>query len=226
MTDAVGLNTNYNLLSNNTGYLNTSNTPAISSINNNSIFNTLNTTANSDYYGNDMFMSGIDFSELAQKTLGGTSQTTKSQQAQTSQAANSQTQTSQTQMAQAPTNQTQQQAFTGNNTKVQTDEINPEDLKDYLVNKDQTQETTTTEVAIKKSNKFKFLGALGGLIAPIVTAGIDGLKKGNFKNAFKLKELAITCPIIGVTGFAAGLLLDGLVNSSNAKKAQETEQAA
>jgi hypothetical protein len=220
MIDSVGLNTNYNLLSNNIGFGN-SLTNSITTTNNNSIFNTLNSTANTDYYNNDMFMSGINFSELAQNTLGGT------------QNSNIQTQNSQTD-SQLSTpeikNENNQQSFTGNDVQNLDNEINQKELENYLVNKYNNSENQTNENSIKKSNKFKFLGALGGLLAPIITTGIEGIKKGNLKSAFKLKQLAVTCPIIAATGFAAGLLLDCLINSSKAKNAQTktlmTQQAA
>jgi hypothetical protein len=221
MINSVGLNTNYNLLSNNIGVGN-SLTNSVTTTDNNSIFNTLNSTANTDYYNNDMFMSGINFSELAQNTLGGT------------QNDNNQTQNVQSDsknLTPEVKNLNNQQNFTGNNIQQNEDnEINPQELENYLTNRDNNEEGIISKNNTKKSNKFKYLGALCGFLAPIITAGIEGIKKGNLKNVFKLKQLAVTCPIIGVTGFAAGLLLDGLVNSSKAKNAQtktlENQQAA
>lgn len=70
----------------------------------------------------------------------------------------------------------------------------------------------------KKSNIGKLVGAIGGFLAPLA-GKVVGLCKGqNIKTLFNLKQLAITCPLIGAAGLGVGVLVDSYLDTKNAKK--------
>jgi hypothetical protein len=205
MSDLTGLNTNYGLGTNNLAF-GSSNIGANFGITNstNSIFNMNNALSNN--YCDDMLMNTIDFNALSQSSALGTTQT----------------------QAQAQTEATQNKTETSftSNPQTSNENIQSKELENYLVNRDEDTEKTEAGNTYKKSGAFKFLGAIAGLLAPIGSAAIDLFKGKSFKEAFKLKQLAITCPIIALTGFGAGMLLDGLVNSGRAKAANNTSTKA
>jgi hypothetical protein len=219
MTDAVGLNTNYSLGTSNLTTLGTNNigtTLGTTTSSTNSIFNMNNSLNNN--YSDDMFMNSIDFNALAQ-SLGTTTQ-----------AGNQAVATTQTQQQAQTQNQTPSQLTSLNQTETSftsnpqttNETLQTKELENYLVNKDKNLVKTEAGNTYSKSGKFKFLGAIAGLLAPVASAAIDLFKGKGFKEAFKIKQLAITCPIIALTGFGAGMLLDGLVNSGRAKEADNT----
>lgn len=77
----------------------------------------------------------------------------------------------------------------------------------------------------KKSNIGKLVGAIGGFLAPLA-GKVVGLCKGqNIKTLFNLKQLAITCPLIGAAGLGVGVLVDSYLDTKNAKKPLQQLQA-
>lgn len=77
----------------------------------------------------------------------------------------------------------------------------------------------------KKSNIGKLIGAIGGFLAPLA-GKVVGLCKGqNIKTLFNLKQLAITCPLIGAAGLGVGVLVDSYLDTKNAKKPLQQLQA-
>lgn len=77
----------------------------------------------------------------------------------------------------------------------------------------------------KKSNIGKLVGAIGGFLAPFA-GKVVGLCKGqNIKTLFNLKQLAITCPLIGAAGLGVGVLVDSYLDTKNAKKPLQQLQA-
>jgi hypothetical protein len=89
---------------------------------------------------------------------------------------------------------------------------------------EKTQAQTTTEEEPKGSNIAKILGAATGLVAPLVPKAFKLLKGGSFKELFKLKELAVACPIFGVVGLGMGMLLDSCIDSQKTKSQAEQNQ--
>ena len=74
----------------------------------------------------------------------------------------------------------------------------------------------------KKSNIGKLVGAI---LAPLA-GKVVGLCKGqNIKTLFNLKQLAITCPLIGAAGLGVGVLVDSYLDTKNAKKPLQQLQA-
>lgn len=77
----------------------------------------------------------------------------------------------------------------------------------------------------KKSNIGKLVGAICGFLAPLA-GKVVGLCKGqNIKTLFNLKQLAITCPLIGAAGLGVGVLVDSYLDTKNAKKPLQQLQA-
>lgn len=69
----------------------------------------------------------------------------------------------------------------------------------------------------KKSNIGKLVGAIGGFLAPLA-GKVVGLCKGqNIKTLFNLKQLAITCPLIGAAGLGVGVLVDSYLDTKMLK---------
>lgn len=189
MVSQVGLNTSVGAV-----MPQTSSTAASTTNTQGSLFTNYTSTPINDY-SNDIMMSGINFGQIA-TTLN------QAQQAQVS----AQTQ----QLPQQQTQQIQQSqqanpAFSGNGAR-QTQQV-----------KESQVSQTVEEQEPKSSNIAKILGAATGLLAPIVPKTINLIKGGKFKELFKLKELAVACPIFGVVGLGMGMLLDSCIDAKKAK---------
>jgi len=70
----------------------------------------------------------------------------------------------------------------------------------------------------KQSNIAKIGCAVLGFLAPLANKTIALLRGGKVKDLFKIKELAVTCPVIAVAGFGTGMLIDSCIDSYKAKK--------
>lgn len=161
-----------------------------------SLFSNYSSTPTNDY-SNDIMMQGLNFGQLATSL---------------SQGVPSQTQNQNTAQIPAQT-QTPQSAQSFSGQSQQADDT-----------QQQTAQTKTDEEP-KKSNIAKILGAATGLVAPLVPKALKLIKGGSFKELFKLKELAVACPIFGVVGLGMGMLLDSCIDSRNAKAQTEQNQA-
>lgn len=75
--------------------------------------------------------------------------------------------------------------------------------------------------ANKKSNIGKLLGGIAGFLAPLAGKVIGLCKGQSVKALFDLKQLAITCPLIGAAGFGVGVLVDSYLDTKNAKQPQQ-----
>ena len=82
-------------------------------------------------------------------------------------------------------------------------------------------DNNTQEAESGSSNKFKWLGAIGGILTPLAPKVVDLFKGGSFTKLFKSKALLSSCGILGVAGFGLGMLLDSCFSS---KKTQDTTQ--
>ena len=96
----------------------------------------------------------------------------------------------------------------------------------------------------KSSNRFKILGAAGGLLTPVVIKAKNLFKAGKLKGLFKdgklmkalkagkltkvftKKELLVSCPIFAVVGLGIGMLLDSCFATRKTKKEEQNTQVA
>lgn len=171
-----------------------------------SLFSNSSLPANS--YDNDIMMSGINFGQLT--TPINTQEVQNNNPVQTSNQA--QTQTS------VPSEQTQQTvlSFTQNKNIPQSEQsgIIPE-ISNLIA-------TESAQEEPKSSNIAKILGATAGLLAPLAGKVVGLFKGGSFKSLFKLKELAVTCPILGMVGLGVGMLVDSCIDSQKSKQQSNT----
>lgn len=98
--------------------------------------------------------------------------------------------------------------------------INAGELKDCLLERDTSLGKTENGNTYKKTNTSTIIGTILGFASPIVSAiiknkGLSGLITKNWKT------LAISCPALGLAGLVAGALIDKIVNTKNAQKADE-----
>lgn len=77
----------------------------------------------------------------------------------------------------------------------------------------------------KDSNIAKILCATGGFLAPLAGKLYSWAKGANPANLFKFKQLAITCPILGVAGLGVGMLLDACIDVTRQTKAEKIKEA-
>lgn len=77
----------------------------------------------------------------------------------------------------------------------------------------------------KKTNFWKTTLATTGFLIPIGGKVNKLAKGGKFTELFKLKPLALACPIIALGGFAIGAMADACTNSKRAKAADEAALA-
>ena len=86
-----------------------------------------------------------------------------------------------------------------------------------------TNQQTQSKNNDKPLGLIKYLTATGGILAPIITKAIHN---GTFKNIFKNKELAVSCPVLGIIGLGLGYLIERCTKSriSKAQAQQEVLQ--
>ncbi len=210
MTNPVGLNTslvgnNYNISQSNanTSALNTADKAKADSIFSNSAFSPVV----NDYNG-DFMMSNMDFSALAGQ-LNNQIQQTAPAQVQNPQPQSQNQTTSQVQNPVPQVAQNQTPAFTSNPQQPDMNGLNG---------------CLTDNTQAKKSNIGKVAGASLGFLAPIAGKIVDVCKGQAFKDVFKVKQLAVTCPILGVVGLGVGMLVDGFLNSKREKTVDKPQQ--
>lgn len=224
MTDTVDLNTN---LSDSTALYNTGNlAPAsvnVPSGTTGSVFNSdplslfsqnksTGFGSSSIFPGNgssnfqdDILMSGFDFDSLVYDPNTQTIMRDKTQQAQNQ--IQAQGQTAQTAVAQG---QSGIQNANGNTP-------NFSELDNYLI-----KDTNTNTPA--NSNIGKAAGAAIGCSLPLAENLLTGIKSGKFLKGLNWKQLAVTCPVVGLAGFGIGYVVDKLINQF--KQKPETQLSA
>ena len=74
-----------------------------------------------------------------------------------------------------------------------------------------------------KTSFTKKSGALIGFLAPLATGLYKVVKGAKVSDIFKLKELAVRCPVLAGVGFAIGVAIDGIINSMRAKSADNPQ---
>lgn len=164
-----------------------------SSINPASIFSTNGTSPMGNNYQNDIMMKNLNFGALAQSMGQNTAQN-----------ASDATQNSQIQSSA----QNQQTSFG------KTEDETKKAMAEYLKQNQSVQNESSQTP--KPSYLGKLLGFVGGLLAPLAGKAVKLIQGGNFKDLFKLKELAISCPILGVVGLGVGMLVDSCIDANKA----------
>ena len=174
-----------------------------SSLNPASIFSTNGTSPMGNNYQNDIMMKNLNFGALAQ-SMGQNSTQNASGTPQ-----NSQIQSSA---------QNQQTSFG------KTEDETKKAMTEYLKQNQSVQNSSSQ--TNKSSYIGKLLGFVGGLLAPLAGKAVKLLQGGSFKDLFKLKELAVSCPILGVVGLGVGMLVDSCIdaNKENKIKLPESQQ--
>lgn len=171
--------------------------------------------SSSNFQG-DLMMSGMDFDSLVYDPKTQTIMRDKTKQAQTAASAqnvsaavqNSTNQQNDLEFTSQGQNQTTQNNTQGN--------LNFSELNNYLVKKD----NTLTE----NSNIGKAGGAVIGFTAPIAEKLLSGAKSKTFLKGINWKQLAVTCPIIGLAGFGIGYVLDKVIDSLKKARPAQSEQ--
>lgn len=97
--------------------------------------------------------------------------------------------------------------------------INAGELENCLLARDKNLVTTENGNTYKKSGTNSIIGLTIGTLAPLLTnivknKGIGGILKS-------WKTLAISCPALGLAGLAVGSIIDNIVNTKKAQKADE-----
>ena len=213
MTNGVGLNTsllnginftggnNFNMAATNT------NNTASSA---NSLFNPVQSTTN--LYSDDFMMSGFDFDSLSYDAQSGT--IVRSAQPQNRQ------------VPQLQNNVQQNNAGTLNFESLPQDiqqpgnlpaEQNLSELDNYLVKNETNQQN-------KPSNSGKAICTTLGFLAPVGERVAAGIKSGGIMKALNWKQLAVTCPIIGLAGFGVGFVIDKIMDSFKNKNTANAPQ--
>lgn len=223
MTDAVNLNTN---VAATTQVPAATNTTSISNpVNNNSIwsgsdpFNLgLNTNSNSVFssplqsnsnFQDDIMMSGLDFNSLSyDPNTQSIVKTVPQQQAQNI--------PQQAVPATQQNNEAQNISMQGA-TQPQQQTPNLSELDNYLVPKDQTQNSNGIS--------WKAGGAIIGALTPLAEKLISAIKNPSVLKAINWKQMAVTCPIIGLAGFGIGSLLSNIFGKNNTQAQQQVAQA-
>ena len=88
-------------------------------------------------------------------------------------------------------------------------------------NTSQAEKNVADEQESGGSNIAKIVCASGGFLAPLAGKVVKWLRGANPKTLFKFKQLAVTCPVLGVAGLGIGMLLDACLD---AKKAADKEK--
>jgi len=169
-----------------------------------------------NFYNDDFMMSGFDFNSLSYDPQSGSIFQQKPAQNQQAQVvlpqqnnAGLQNFTSAPQLDTAPAQLAQNTAG----------KPNLSELDNYLVKNETAKPQTPT-------NTCKIAGTALGFLAPVAERVISGLKSGSVVKALNLKQLAVTCPIIGLAGFGIGYLADGIINSIRGNKAAAPQNTA
>jgi hypothetical protein len=92
-------------------------------------------------------------------------------------------------------------------------------MQNDLLAKDPNATTTESGNIYIKTNTGKKLLTTAGLLFPVIHSGVKALSQGS--KAFNWKQLAVKCPILALAGLGIGALIDSLINSSRANKADE-----
>ena len=188
MVSQVGLNTSVNmalpaLKNNNNAATNT----------NGSLFTNYNSIPVNDY-SNDVFMSNMNFSQLAS---GAAAQGTN----------------------QAAALQTQQQTFEGGVKAVTDTQSEPEKSNKFKILG--VLGGALTPVALKAKDLIK-AGKLKGLFKDGKI--LEVFKSGKLTKLFTKKELLVSCPIFAVVGLGLGMLLDSCFATRKANKNAQNDQ--
>ena len=212
-----------NPLSLNTNLLNGINYPKGNNLNFTSNTNKQTETGNSlfgplksnNFYSDDFMMSGFDFNSLSYDANTGTimqKKTVPNPQDQQSLALQDNTGLN------TPLNQ---QQFTGVSQAAagQQQGLNFNELNNYLVREDDNKQN-------KPSNIGKIAGTTIGLLAPVGERVAAGMKSGGILKAMNWKQLAVTCPIIGLAGFGIGFIADKIINSFKGSKSAQINNNA
>lgn len=99
------------------------------------------------------------------------------------------------------------------------DDVNQE-LKNYSLdfnNKDMA--LTEFGNPYKETDVSKKTLALLGFTAPIAGKCVQLSNGGKFAELFKIKQLAVACPMLALAGYGIGLLTDSFINNQRAKAA-------
>ena len=79
-------------------------------------------------------------------------------------------------------------------------------------------------VEVPRSNVAKKFGGILGFLAPIAGCAVDLFKGVPASKVFNMKQLAVTCPLVALTGLGIGAFVDGCINA-NAQKAANAKAA-
>jgi len=220
MTDTVDLNTN---LSDSAALYNTGNIqpvaagiPATGSVFNSdplSLFSQNKSTgfgsssifsgSGSSNFQDDMLMSGFDFDSLVYDPNTQTIMRDKTRQAQ------NQIQTD---------GQTAQTAVTQGQSGIQSENQstpNFSELDNYLVKETDTKTSANSSIG-------KTAGAAIGCSLPLAENLLTGIKSGKFLKGINWKQLAVTCPVVGLAGLGIGYVVDKLINQFKQKQGTQT----
>lgn len=210
----VGIDTNYTNFGfeNNNSVMNFQNPLNTKGLNNNSLFN-FNGSGNS--YDEDLLMPDSLKTSIFQNTT--TPQTQNYSSVPTFQSNNVQQAVENPKMQQKTeiSNRSADEKLTAE--QLQSELMNRFDRSD--INVAQTEQGNT----YVKTNAYKKSGAVLGLLAPVAGKFVQLFKGGKFSELFKMKQIAIACPVVGLAGLAVGSLIDSYVNSQRAKAADEAK---
>ena len=96
-------------------------------------------------------------------------------------------------------------------------EQNLSELDNYLVKNETNQQN-------KPSNSGKAICTTLGFLAPVGERVAAGIKSGGIMKALNWKQLAVTCPIIGLAGFGVGFVIDKIMDSFKNKNIANAPQ--
>ena len=109
-------------------------------------------------------------------------------------------------------------AQNNNNDSIQQVQNTP---TNFGTNTPQGDTSLADEQEPKGSNIAKILCATGGFLAPLAGKAFSWAKGANPKTLFNLKQLSVTCPILGVAGLGVGMLLDACIDATKASRAEK-----
>lgn len=216
----VGIDTNYNNLGLNNNVMGVQNPLNVNSLNTNSLFS-FNGAGNS--YDEDLLMPDSLKTSVFQ--------TPTAQQSQ-NYSPNPVFQSNNGQNAQnPPTSQVSEVPETPESIEMTDSAISEKSVQDThnkLMNRFDRSDCNTAQTVhgntYEKTNAYKKSGAVLGLLAPIAGKLVQLFRGGKFSELFKIKQIAIACPVVGLAGLAVGTLVDSYVNSQRAKAADELKQ--
>ena len=95
-----------------------------------------------------------------------------------------------------------------------------QELKNYSLDSN-NKEMALTEFGnpYKETDVSKKTLALLGFTAPIAGKCVQLSKGGKFAELFKIKQLAVACPMLALAGYGIGSLIDSFINNQRAKAA-------